>query len=74
MIVTRKWLNDFVNLDGLSAQEISDAFTFCGFEMETYKDLSEKLNHVVVGRIEKIEKHPNADKLLICHITDGQNR
>ena len=72
MIVTRKWLNDFVNLDGLSAQEISDAFTFCGFEMETYKDLSEKLNHVVVGRIEKIEKHPNADKLLICHITDGQ--
>lgn len=72
MIVTRKWLNDFVNLDGLTAKEIADAFTFCGFEMETYKDLSEKLNHVVVGKIEKIEKHPNADKLLICHISDGK--
>lgn len=72
MIVTRKWLSDFVNLDGLSAKEIADAFTFSGFEMETYKDLSEKLNHVVVGKIEKIEKHPNADKLLICHISDGE--
>ncbi len=43
MIVTKKWLNDFVKIDDLSAQEISDAFTFCGFEMESYKDLSEKL-------------------------------
>ena len=46
MIVTKKWLNDFVKIDDLSAQEISDAFTFCGFEMETYKDLSEKLKFV----------------------------
>lgn len=71
MIVTLKWLKDYVNLDGITAKEIADAFTFSGFEMETYKDLSEKLNNVVVGRIDKIEKHPNADKLLICSIFDG---
>ncbi len=72
MIVTLKWLKEFVDLNGFSAQQIADAFTFCGFEMETFKDLSEKLNHVVVGQIKKIEKHPNADKLLICQISDGE--
>ncbi len=72
MIITLKWLKDFVDLEGLSAQQIADAFTFCGFEMETFKDLSEKLQHVVVGQIQKIEKHPNADKLVVCQIFDGQ--
>ena len=72
MIVTKKWLSDFVDLNNLSAKQISDAFTFCGFEVETYEDLSKHLEHVVVGKIEKIEKHPNADKLLVCQISDGE--
>lgn len=72
MIVTKNWLKEFVNLDGVEAKQIADAFTFSGFEIENYKDRSEKLNHVVVGKIEKIIKHPNADKLLICSISDGK--
>ncbi len=72
MVVTLKWLKDFVNLEGISAKQIADAFTFSGFEIESYKDQSEKLKNVVVGKIEKIVKHPNADKLLICSISDGE--
>jgi len=71
MIVTLNWLKDYVNLDGLTPEQIADAFTFSGFEIESYSNLAKGLDFVVVGRVDKIEKHPNADKLLICSIFDG---
>lgn len=72
MIVTKKWLNDFVDLKNITTKQIEEAFTFSGFEVEEIKDLSEKLNFVVVGEIKEITKHPNADKLLVCQISDGK--
>ncbi len=72
MIVTLNWLKEYVDLAGLTPQQIADAFTFSGWEVENYTNLAENLNFVVVGRIDKIEKHPNADKLLVCSIFDGK--
>ncbi|MBQ7977315.1 MAG: phenylalanine--tRNA ligase subunit beta [Clostridia bacterium] len=71
MIVTLKWLSDFVNLEGLGAQEIADKFISIGFEVEDMKDLSKGMERVRVGRIVKLSKHPNADKLQICTIDLG---
>ena len=71
MIVTLNWLKDFVDLENVTTKEIVDAFTFAGFEIEYVKDLAEKFNYVVVGKIDKLEKHPNADKLQICSINVG---
>jgi len=72
MIVTLNWLNEYVDLSGLTPEQIADTFTFCGFEIESYTNLAKGLDCVVVGRVDKIEKHPNADKLLICSIFDGE--
>lgn len=45
--------------------------TMAGFEIESMEDLSQSMRNVVVGRIEKLEKHPDADKLQICQINIG---
>ena len=73
MIVTLKWLQDYVDLEGVSIEDIEKAFTFSGFEIESYTDLSKNLKNVVVGKITDIKKHENADKLLVCSLFDGKN-
>ena len=72
MIVTLNWLKEFVELDDISIKEIVDAFTFAGFEVESVKNMAEKFDYVVVGQIDKIKKHPNADKLQVCSINVGK--
>lgn len=72
MIVTLNWLNEYVDLNGLTPEQIVEAFTLSGFEIESYTNLAKGLDFVVVGRVDKIVKHPNADKLLICTIFDGE--
>ena len=73
MIVTLKWLNDFVDLSGLSIQEIADKFINIGFEVEEIIDKSKGMERVKVGRITKLTRHPNADKLQICTIDLGND-
>ena len=64
MKVPFRWLKDYVKTD-LSAKELADKMIMTGNGVEDITDLSEKCRNVVVGRIEKIEKHPDADKLRI---------
>ena len=71
MIVSYKWLADFVNLENVTPQEVADKFINIGFEVEDMKDLSKGMERVKVGRIVKLTRHPNADKLQICTIDLG---
>ena len=71
MKVPFRWLKDYVKTD-LSAKELADKMIMTGNGVEDITDLSEKCRNVVVGRIEKIEKHPDADKLRICQINVGK--
>ena len=71
MKVPFRWLKDYVKTD-LSAKELADKMIMTGNGVEDITDLSEKCKNVVVGRIEKIEKHPDADKLRICQINVGK--
>lgn len=71
MIVTLKWLSDFVDLSGLSVKDIENKFISIGFEVEEVKEQSLGMERVKVGRIVKIAKHPNADKLQICTLSLG---
>ena len=71
MIVTLKWLSDFVDLSGLTAEDIAKRFIEIGFEVEEMKNLSKGMERVKVGRIVKLTRHPNADKLQICTINLG---
>ena len=70
MIVTRKWLEEFINLDGLSTEEICEGLNAIGQEVEALNKIR-IADKVVVGYVEKCEKHPNADKLNVCQVNVG---
>lgn len=55
----------------VTAQEYTDAMTLTGTKVEGYERLDEHLEKIVIGQIEKIEKHPDADKLIICQVNIG---
>ena len=52
-------------------QEYADKMTLSGSNMESVTYLDKNLEKIVVGKIEKIEKHPDADKLIICQVNVG---
>ena len=60
-------------MPGLSCtdQEYCDAMTLSGTKVEGYERLDKNLDRIVIGRIEKIERHPDADKLIVCQVNIG---
>jgi phenylalanyl-tRNA synthetase beta chain len=67
------WLNEFVNLNGISANEISHKLTMAGLEVENIVSQSDIYKGLIVGLIKSKQKHPNADKLSLCTVFDGIN-
>ena len=72
MNTSLKWIKDLVLGLDCTAQEYMDAMTLSGSKVEGYTRLDENLEKIVVGQIKKIEKHPDADKLIICQVDIGQ--
>ncbi len=73
MKVSLSWLQSYVDLTGISAEDISRAITFLGFEVEqVIRTGAPKFNQVVVGHILTRDKHPNADKLSVCTVDVGE--
>ncbi len=70
MKISMKWLARYVDV-AVSPKQLCDIMTMRGFEVEGVEDLSASMTNVVVGRIEKIEKHPDSDHLQICQINTG---
>ena len=56
----------------MTAQEYTDAMTLTGTKVEGYECLDKNLEKIVVGQIKSIEKHPDADKLIICQVDIGE--
>ncbi len=65
------WIKAYVPGLACSDQEYCDAMTMSGTKVENYERLDKNLEKIVVGRIEKIEKHPDADKLIVCQVDIG---
>ena len=73
MKVSLNWLQSYVDLTGISAEDISRAITFLGFEVEqVIRTGAPKFSNVVVGQILSRDKHPNADKLSVCTVDVGE--
>ncbi|TWT26324.1 phenylalanine--tRNA ligase subunit beta [Planomicrobium sp. CPCC 101110] len=72
MLVSLKWLKDYVNLQELPAQELAEKITRSGIEVDAVIDRSFGMTNVVVGYVEACEKHPEADKLSICQVNVGE--
>ena len=72
MLVPIEWLNDYIDT-GVGLEEFCDRMIMSGSNLETCQVFGEGIDKVVVGRIEKIEPHPDADKLVICRMDVGQD-
>lgn len=71
MNTSLSWIKTYVPDLDVEAQEYADAMTMSGTKVEGYQALDADLEGILVGRIEKIEKHPDADKLIICQVDVG---
>lgn len=66
------WIKEYVDID-VSAEQLKNKLFSCGFEVEDVYKLSGPVDRIVCCRIEKIEKHPNADKLSVCTVDAGKH-
>ena len=73
MKVSYNWLKDFVDID-IPVEELAEKLSTSGFEVEEYSFQNEHLHDVYVGKITKIEKHPEADRLQICQVDVGDKK
>lgn len=62
------WIKAYVPELNCTEQEYMDAMTMSGTKVEGYEKFDENLDKIIVGKIEKIEKHPDADKLVVCQV------
>jgi len=69
MILSINWLRQYVDIKE-TPKELADMLTMLGFEAEIDTDLS-NLTHIVTAKVESVVKHPNADKLSLCQVNDG---
>ena len=70
MKISLSWLRRYVDVD-VPVEELCEKMIMSGFEVESVEDLSASMSNVVAGRILKLEKHPDADRLQICQIDVG---
>ena len=73
MKVPLSWLNEYVNLSGLSTADLCDKLTFSGVEVEGVETKGISYDHFVVAEVRACEKHQNADKLKVCRVFDGRD-
>ena len=71
MNTSLSWIKAYVPDLDVTAQEYTDAMTLSGTKVEGFEKLDADLDKIVVGQIDKIEKHPDADKLIICQVNVG---
>ncbi len=72
MLVSTKWLSDYVNIDGIAPEELAEKITRSGIEVDSIIDRSQGMTNVVVGYVKECVKHPEADKLNICQVDVGE--
>lgn len=72
MFVSYKWLQEYVDLTGITPEELAEKITKTGIEVEGVEVLNEGIKGVVIGHVLHCEKHPNADKLNKCLVDIGE--
>lgn len=72
MLISKKWIQEFVATPkSLTDAKLAQKITLSTVEVESVRDQAATLEHVVVGVIESVSAHPNADKLRVCHVDVG---
>ena len=71
MQVSLNWLNEFVDLSDISADQISHELTMSGLEVEAVEKIKPLFTNIITAKIVKIDQHPNADKLHLVTVDTG---
>ena len=71
MKVSLNWLNELVDLSDIEVERIAHELTMSGLEVEAVEELKPQFSNIITARIEKIDNHPNADKLHLVTINNG---
>ena len=71
MNTSLSWIKAYVPDLDVTAQEYTDAMTLSGTKVEGFEEMDADLEKIVIGQIDKIEKHPDADKLVVCQVNIG---
>ncbi len=72
MKLSRKWLSEFVSARA-NDKDFAEAMTLSGSKVETTDDLGAEIRNVVVGRIAKMERHPDSDHMWVCRLDVGRD-
>ncbi|MBQ1388920.1 MAG: phenylalanine--tRNA ligase subunit beta [Clostridia bacterium] len=72
MNLSLRWLKEFVDIGDISPRDFSEAMTMSGSKVELYEEEGGKIDNIVVGKILSVEKHPDADKLVVCRVNVGE--
>ncbi|NNV06093.1 phenylalanine--tRNA ligase subunit beta [Geobacillus sp. C56-T2] len=72
MLVSYRWLSEYVDLTGITAKELAERITKSGIEVERVEALNRGMKGVVIGHVLECEPHPNADKLRKCLVDLGE--
>lgn len=72
MDTSLSWIKAYVPDLDVTAQEYTDAMTLSGTKVEGFTALDADLENIIIGQILKIERHPDADKLVVCQVDVGQ--
>lgn len=73
MLVSLKWLSQYVDLQGLEPEVLAEKITRSGIEVEGVHHLSKGIKKIMVGQIKEIKKHPDSDHLNICQVDFGED-
>ena len=71
MIITRRWLEEFINISNISTDEICKTLNSIGLEVDSVEKKKSIASKVVVAKVLSKEKHPDADKLNVCQVDLG---
>ena len=73
MKILKSWLNDWVNIEKISGDDLSEALENLGFEIESRKNISANYKNIVIGKVLEVYPHPNADKVRVTKVDTGNN-
>ena len=72
MLISLNWLKQYIDLDGIEINEMENALTMIGQEVEKIEVLGQNLENVVTAQIIEKEMHPDSDHLTICKVDNGK--
>ena len=73
MKVPMSWFSDYVDINNITPHQFAADLTMSGSMVEGVESKGENIINVVTGKVTKIERHPDADKLVVCQVYFGEN-